>query len=96
MNNIIVWVHNSCLYAVGSVPGSLLRVDGCFWIIQDSNRHLCDVYLHVWSIHVPFHSMPCPVLLTCSAVADEVMLMSYTARLCSLSLCPKVLLVRPM
>ena len=81
---------------MGSVPISLFKGDGSFWVVQDSSKHLLVVQLQVCTISVWVHSMGCPVFCTCSAKAEVAMFSSLTAFLCSLSLCSKVLPVCPI
>ena len=60
-------IIKSVLYVVGSVPISLFRWDGSFWIVQDSSKHLLVVRLQVCTTSVWVHSMGC------SAKAEVVM-----------------------
>ena len=80
----------------GGVPISLFKGDCSFWIVQDSNRQLLAIWLHVCTISAWVQSMGCPVFCTYSAKAEVVMFSFLTAFLCSLSLCSKVLPVCPM
>ena len=43
------------LYTVGSVPSSLFRDEGTFWIIQDSTKHLFDVCVQLSNTFVWDH-----------------------------------------
>ena len=61
---------------MGSVPISLFKGDGSFWIDQDSSKHLLTVRLQVCTTSVWVHSMGCPVFCTCSAKAGVVMFSS--------------------
>ena len=81
---------------MGSVPSSLFRDEGSFWIIQDSTKHLLDVCVQLSNTYVRVQSIVCPVLSECSAKADVAIFLSLTERWCSLTLCPRVLPVCPM
>ena len=58
------------MYTVGSVPSSLFRGEGSFWIIQDSTKHLFDVCVQLSNTSVRVQSIMCPALSECSAKAD--------------------------
>ena len=57
---------------MGSVPSSLLRDEGSFWVIQNSTKHLrvFDVCVQLSITSVRVQSIVCPVnvLSECSAI----------------------------
>ena len=81
---------------MGSVPSSLFRDEGSFWIIQDSTKHLFDVCEQLSNTSARVQSAVCPVLSECLAKTDVAIFLSLTERWCSFTLCPRVLPVCPM
>ena len=66
------------MYTVGSVPSSLFRGMGSFWIIQDSTKYLFDVCVQLSITSVRVQSIVCPVLSECLAKADVAIFLSLT------------------
>ena len=55
-----IGLHQGLVHTVGSVPSSLFRDEGSFWIIQDSTKHLFDVCVQLSNSSVWVQSIVCP------------------------------------
>ena len=84
------------LYTGGIVPSTLFSFEGFFCIIQDSSRHLLEVWVHVLMICTAAQSMGWPVEWACFASTEVTESPMQMAWWCSFRRHARVLLVCPM
>ena len=79
-----------------NVPITLFSFEASFCIIQDSSRHLLEVWVHVLMTCTAAQSMERPVEWACSASTEVVESPMWMAWWCSFRRHARVLLVCPM